>query len=461
VVAWWASRALATVILADLTIPTSFDAAPDPRVMALMLAAAIVAGVGFSLAPCWWVIRQRTASSLRVDSRTVQGSGRFGPALVATQIALAVILVVHAGLLVRTLQHVQAIDSGLDADDAFVAFTSPVVGGYKGVDNNAYYPALIARLQGVPGVESASVSLLKPGGGGGITSSVRPVGSAPDSAAPEVTRTPVAPDFFRTLGIPMRAGRDFTWRDNSVGPPVAVISESVARRLYGGRTAIGEHIRVGSQPRLQDVEIVGVVADSRVYDPKNDNLDAVYMPALQDPDDASYKCLVIRGRGVARTDLDRAVSSLGREYIFSTDSFNYIVGRTLLRERLTAVLAAFFGLLALVLSAIGIYGLMSYTVSQRRREAGIRLALGEEPRQILARVLRSALGISVLGTVAGLGVSLGTVTLAGALLFQVAPRDPATFALAGVVMALVALAAAALPARRLARVDPLLALRED
>jgi len=206
-VAWWASRTLATVILADLIIPTSFDAAPDPRVVALMLATAIAAGVGFSLAPCWWVIRQRNAASLRVDSRTVHGSGRFGPALVAAQIALAIILVVHAGLLVRTLQQVQSVDSGLNADEAFVAFTSPVVGGYQGVDNNAYYPALIERLQGVPGVESASVSLLKPGGGGGITSSVTPVGSAPGGATREVTRTPVAPAFFRTLGIPLRAGR--------------------------------------------------------------------------------------------------------------------------------------------------------------------------------------------------------------------------------------------------------------
>ena len=168
----------------------------------------------------------------------------------------------------------------------------------------------------------------------------------------------------------------------------------------------------------------------------------------------------IRG-GVARTELERAVSSLGREYVARIDSFSYIVGRTLLRERLTAVLAAFFGLLGLVLSAVGIYGLMSYTVNQRRREAGIRLALGEEPRQILARVLRSALAVTALGALVGLGLSWITVHLARALLFGVAPRDPATFALAGVAMALVAITAAAIPARRLARVDPLMALRED
>jgi len=185
------------------------------------------------------------------------------------------------------------------------------------------------------------------------------------------------------------------------------------------------------------------------------------MPALQDPDDASYKCLVIRGRGVARADLERAVSSLGREYVYSIEPFNHIVGRTLLRERLTAALAGFFGLLALVLSAIGIYGLMSYTVNQRRREAGIRLALGEAPGQILARVVRGALAITAIGALVGLGVSLITVDLVRALLFGVAPRDPATFALAGVAMALVAITAAAIPARRLATVDPLTALRED
>lgn len=147
--------------------------------------------------------------------------------------------------------------------------------------------------------------------------------------------------------------------------------------------------------------------------------------------------------------------------VSSASSFNYLVGRTLLRERLTAVLAAFFGLLALVLSAIGIYGLMSYTVNQRKREAGIRLALGEEPGQILARVIRSALAITALGALIGLGVSLITVDLSRALLFGIEPRDPATFTLAGVVMALVAVTAAAIPAQRLATVDPLMALRED
>jgi predicted permease len=461
VAAWWASQTVAAVMLADLVIPTSFDPTPDRIVIGVTFAAALVVGSLFSLAPCWWVIRQR-ATTLRVDSRTVAGSGRFGPVLVGTQVALAIILVVHAGLLVRTLQQVRAVDTGLEADDVVVAYTRAVVGGYDAVDNDAYYPALIERLHEVPGVEHASVSLLKPGGGGGISSSVAPAAAEEAGrVVTGVTRTPVAPDFFRALGVPLREGRDFSLRDNSRARPVAVLSHSLATRLYEGRSAIGERVRIGSQPRLQDVEVVGVVADSRLYDPKHASLDAVYTPALQDPEDASYKCLVIRGRGIAVTDLERAVSSLGREYVSSTDSFPYIVGRTLLRERITAALAGFFGLLAIVLSAIGIYGLMSYTVSRQRREAGIRLALGEAPSQLVARVLRGALTIAVLGTVAGLGVSLATVNLARGLLFGVAPRDPMTFVTAGVAMALVAIVSAAIPARRLAGVDPLTALRED
>lgn len=458
--AWWASQTVAAFIFADLLVPTSFDPAPDVSVIALTFAAALAVGGLFSLAPCWWVVRQRT-HTLRVDSRTMASSGRFGPVLVAAQIALAIILVVHAGLLIRTLEQVRSVDTGLQADDVFVAFTTAVVGGYNDVDNDTYYPALIERLRSVPGVEYASASLLKPGGGGGIINTVAPAAAGSAHGVSGVTRTPVAPDFFRVLGVPLREGRDFSWGDHSRSRPVAVVSQSLASRLYDGQSAIGERIRIGDQPRLQDVEIVGVVADSRVYDPKHASLDAVYVPALQDPESASYKCLLIRGRGVAATELERAVSSLGREYVFSTDSFEYIVGRTLMRERLTATLAGFFGLLAIALSAIGVYGLMSYTVNQRRREAGIRLALGEEPVWILTRVVRSAIAITALGTAVGLGVSLITVSVSQALLFGIAPRDPMTFGMAAAAMALVAVTAAAIPARRLANVDPLTALREE
>jgi predicted permease len=461
VAAWWASRMVSGVILADLTIPSAFDPTPDGRVVAATFATTIIVGAIFSLAPCWWVVRQRASQTLRVDSRTVSGSGRFGTLLVATQIALAVVLIVHAGLLVRTLQRVHSVETGLEVDDVFVAYTRPLEGGYDDVDNDSYYPSLIERLRAVPGVEYASASLLKPGGGGGIITTVAPIGTPIAADAPEVTRSPVAPDFFRALGVTIREGRDFSFADNSRSRQVAVVSQSLAARLYQGRTAIGERIRIGTQQRLQDVEIVGVVADSRLYDPKNDNLEAVYVPAIQDPVEASYKCLVIRGRSVQRAEIERAVAALGREYVSSTDSFNYIVGRTVLRERLTAALAGFFGFLAIVLSAIGIYGLMSYTVTQRRREAGIRLALGERPGEILVRVIRSALATAAIGTLVGLAVSLTTVDVARVLLFGIAPRDPATFVLTAGGMALVAIAASILPALRLARVDPLAALREE
>lgn len=461
VAAWWASKMVAVVILADLVIPTSFDPTPDSRVIAITVATAYIVGGLFSLAPCWWVVRQQANHTLRVDGRTVASGGRVGRLLVAAQTALAIILVVHAGLLIRTLQQVRSVETGLQEGDVYVAYTRAVVGGYDDVDNDAYYPELVERLRRVPGVEYASVSLLKPGSGN-VTSEVAPAGS-PEVALATIraTRSVVAPDFLRALGVSLREGRDFSWQDHSRSRPVAMVSQSLAARLYAGRSAVGERIRIGSQARLQDVEIVGVATDSRAYDPKVAGLEAVYLPALQDTLSASYKCLVIRGRDIAFADLERAVSSLGREYVSSTESFTYIVGRTLLRERLTAALATFFGMLAIVLSAIGIYGLMSYTVNQRRREAGIRLALGEAPSQLVARVLRSALGVSALGILVGLGVSLATVNLARSLLFGIAPRDPISFAFAGVAMAVVAIAAAAIPALRMANVDPVTALREQ
>lgn len=454
----WVSGAVATVILADFNVPTSFDATPDANVIAITLAMAAVVGAIFSTAPCWWVLRQR-GTSLRADRPANSDSGGFGSLLVAAQVALSIVLVVHAGLLVRSLQEVRAIDTGVQADDVAVAYTRPFVGGYANLDNDAYYPILIERLRSLPGVQHVSVSLLKPGGGGGIDSAVTAVGEDGGSAT-DVTRTPVAPDFFNTLGVPLSEGRDFSWQDNSRSRAVAIVSESLARRVFRGGATVGRHIRIGNQPRLQDVEIVGVVADSRIYNPKDGNLDAVYVAALQDPEDASYKCLVLRGASVSSAEIGSVVAALGHEYVSAIEPLNYIVGRTLLRERLTAAFGSFFGLLAVALSAIGIYGLMSCVVTRRRREAGIRLALGEEPRQLLSRVLRSAVMVAAIGTAAGLAISLVTVSLTRSMLFGIPARDPITFVSAAGIMAAVAVAAALLPAIRLARVDPMSALRQ-
>jgi ABC-type antimicrobial peptide transport system permease subunit len=270
----------------------------------------------------------------------------------------------------------------------------------------------------------------------------------------------VSPGVFETLDIPVKAGRDFGWSDNSRSHAVAVLSDSLARRLFPGIPAIGQRIRVGVSPGRQDLEVVGIVADARLYDVKDANVAAVYVPALQEPNNI-YKSLIVRGARVSAEDLNRVVASLGRDRVRFTRTLNYVVGRTQLRERIIATLATFFGGMALFLVSIGVYGLMSYVVAQRQREVGIRMALGADARTILSSVVRQGMTITSVGAAAGLVAAFMTVRLVKSLLFGVSAYDPVTIIVGLTVLVGVAAIACVIPAARAARTDPMLALRAE
>jgi len=271
----------------------------------------------------------------------------------------------------------------------------------------------------------------------------------------------VSPGFFNTLGLPVVTGRDFNWGDHSRSRRVAVISQNLADRVYGGRAAVGQRIRIGVTPENQDVEVVGIVANARLYDLKESNVAAVYVPALQTPDPAG-KCYVIRGQGVSLTAVRRAVESLGVELVNSpVESLNFIIGRALLQERVVAAFASFFGALALLMAAIGLYGLTSYQVSERRREIGIRMALGADARRVMARVVGDAVRITVAGVLAGGAVALAAAQLLRTLLFGVTTYDAATMIGAPALLLMTAIAACLEPAVRATRVDPMLTLRAE
>ena len=274
------------------------------------------------------------------------------------------------------------------------------------------------------------------------------------------TRTPVAPEFFDAVGIPLVKGRDFGWSDRSRGRRVTIISQSLARRLFGDGEAIGQHVKVGLHPDRQDMEVVGVAADARLYDPKNPNLFAVYTAALQDPS-VNFKCFVVRGTDVSYAALKSAVEALGHENVGNMVTLRYITDRALLQERMTAMLSGFFGALALLLAGIGLFGLMSYAVAQRRREIGIRMALGAEPRRVMTDVVRDGLAVTFTGVAAGFAAALVAVQLVKSLLFGITPHDPVTLLLAPVSLLLIAVVACLLPAARAAKVDPMIALRTE
>jgi putative ABC transport system permease protein len=459
-VAYWSSDALASSIFRDYLVAASLDVTPDRPVIIFTAAAAILAGALISVAPVWLAGRLESTAFPQQNTRAVTATGRTGKVLVGVQVGLSMILLTNAGLLVRTLQEIRAIKSGMQSNGVFVTSLAPRPGGrHVDVNSDSYYPRLLDRVSVVPGIEKAAASLSRPVDGG-WTERVSTTSSPADQPAIESLFMPVSPGLFGVLGIPVKGGRDFGWTDNSRNRPVAIISDSLARRLFSSGNPIGEHIRVGVLPHRQDAEIVGVVGDARLYDLKNPNVSAVYVPALQEPRN-NWKSLIIRGDRVSLEDLNRAVASFGYDHIRFTRPLEYAAARGLLRERIIAMLATFFGALALLLAAIGLYGLLSYAVAQRQREIGIRMALGADAHRVIRTVVVDGLMTTLIGLTAGLAAALVSVRLVKSLLFGVTTHDPATLVAAPVALIAVAVGACLIPAARAARTDPIITLRAE
>jgi predicted permease len=458
--ALWASQSLSAVIFEDYIVTIAFDAAPDSRAVAFTIVTSLCFGLLLAVLPAWRATREQPFG-LQRSVRTVTAS-TAGGWLVAAQVALSLVLLIAAGLFVRTLHAIRSVPSGMTTKGVVVAYPFPRPGDYRHVDNDVYYRAITEKLEAIPGVERASVSLDKPAGGGsGIIQRVartrEPVTSA---RGVDSIVSAVSPNFFAVLGLSVQQGRDFSWTDTSRARKVAVVSEALARHLFDGQSAIGQHVRIGTLPARQDLEIVGVISNARLYDLKDARLDAIYVAALQDAD-VNAKCFVIRGTAVPFEAVRQAVDSGGIEFINELRTLDYTVNRALLRERLVAALATFFGIVGAVLAAIGVFALMSYSVEQRRREIGIRMALGAEPARLVIAVVGDGARIALGGVAAGLAAALLAAQAVGAFLFGIAPRDPVTLAVASLALLFVSIVACVIPAIRAARVDPLIALRAE
>ena len=463
VFALWITDLLASVILRDYVIRATLDVAPDARVAAFTAAVAAAVGIMFSLVPAWRAGRQDVTVSLRQGARTVTSTGRAGRVLVAVQVGLSLVLLTHAGLLVRSLQQVRNVSSGIQGERVFVAYPYEMPGGYRNVDNDTYYPNLVTRLESLPGVERAAISNFKPAGGGTSGELVSRVQDAAGAGGVASAFMSVSPNLFDVLGIALRSGRDFTWSDHSQSRRVAIVSETLARRLFPDTAVIGQRVRIGVLPQRQDLEIVGVVADAHIYDLKDPNLASLYVPSLQEPGLVDGKCFVIRGSNVPFADLKTVVASFGHESVDAAQgqSLDYIVGRVLLQDRLIAAFATFFGIIALLLAAVGVYGLMSYETAQRRREIGIRVALGAVPGRILRAVVGDGLMVAALGLAVGAVAATTSARLVGSLIFGISAHDPLTFALAPTALLAIAVAACLGPALRASRIDPVATLRTE
>jgi len=457
--ALWISDALSRLILRDFTVRTTFDVRPDARVVAFTIVLTLAGGVLCSLVAAWRAGGQDIMLSLRHATRTATSRRHAGRWLVAAQVGVSLMLLIHGGLLIRSLQKVRAVSSGMNISDVLVAYPGALARGYQGVDNDSYLRGLVARLERMPGVQRAAISNFKPAGGGIGGGEIVAAEGAADAEGVRATFMSVSPQLFDVLRMPLREGRDLGWGDHSRAPRVAVVSQTLAERLFKSASAVGRRVRIGLHPGRQDVEIVGVVGDAHIYDLKDPNLASIYVAALQEPELVDGKCLVIRGAGVSLQAIDAAVSPFGYESVSRAESLEYIVDRVLLQDRLTAMFATFFGAVGLLLAAVGVYGLISFEVNQRLREMAIRVALGAERRDLVKYVVGDGVGIAAVGLAAGLLLALGSVEILRSLIFGVTPYDGTTIATAVATLSMVATLACVPPALRASRADPTSILR--
>jgi predicted permease len=465
---WGANLLVRMVSTGPTALP--LDVHLDLSVLAFTIGVTLVTGVLFGLAPALRATRIDLNNILRGASRSIsggRGSSRLplGKILVGVQVAISLLLLVSAGLFVRSLQNLTAVPLGFDANQLLMFRMTPTANGYKGPATQPLYQQLLARFSAVPGVTGATLSEDGLFFGTDSGDQISIVGYTPKSGqSMDVAWDQVGPNYFSTLEIPVLMGRDVKPED-SAGARICWINQSMARYYFGTENPIGRHI-VDEYPETHfEFEIVGVVADSKNNRLRGETARRFYVPFFHPIELSTRAVFEIRYRGEG-TAVAASVRQAVRDTDAALDPLNIqtipaLIDRGLIRDRLTARLSSFFGSLALLLACIGLYGVLSYTVSQRTSELGVRMALGAQRGNVLWLILREALTVTVIGAVVGLGIALATARVLASLLFGLTAHDPVTLIGAAAVLLAVATLAASFPAWRAARTDPMTALRYE
>src|SRR6266480_1303410 len=389
--AFWGSRLLVLLMTQGKQVPVSLDLSPDLHILSLTISVAILTGVLFGLAPAWRSSREDPATMLQQNARSLSsGAGNLGKALITTQVALSLILLVGAGLFVRSFQRLRSVDLGFNQSRLLEVRLNPRPGGYDNLDMSSYHKQLTQRVASVPGVTSVGFSHASIPSPEAWHETVSPTSVDPSTGIHLVAKgMDVSPGFLQTLGIPLLGGREFDETGDQKHPRIAIVSSSLAERLFPNGNAIGKSIRFGFMPEYQNIEIVGVAGNARVTDLRDATPLVVYFSYLQDPQ--QWGDLFVRTsappEALVKT-ISHEIASLGHEYAIETKTIQQTTSQVLTEERVTAMLSAFFAALALLLASIGLYGLMSYTVTRRAREIGIRVAVGAQRQNVLWLVLR-------------------------------------------------------------------------
>jgi predicted permease len=474
VIAMWGADALLRFV-PNPGITLTVSVAPDQRILAFTLSLAVLTGIAFGFAPAFQTTRPSLAPTLKNEAGTVVGgsSGRLRRIFMVSQVALSVLLLVGAGLFVRSLHNLMRTQLGFEATSALSFRIDPDAHGYAGARGKAFIKDVRQRLQTTPGVINAAFASRELLSGSSwnnfVTIEAQPFD--PDRRI-VAWNNAVSPSYFATMGIPLLAGRDFDERDEEISPSgepwrprVAIANRTFVQRYLAGKSPLGVRIGWGRDPGTPtSIEIVGVVGDAKYTNVRDDIQPQLFYPLLGGPS-VGLVTMYVRTRDdpapMIRT-VQQVVQQIGPTVpIFDVRTLEEQVERSVASDRLIANLSGVFGVLATLLAMIGLYGVMAYTVTRRTREIGIRIALGAITRSISWLVMREVLMLIAIGLAIALPAIWSLTRFVESQLYGITPLDPLTIVLAIALLTVVAIAAGLLPAWRAARVDPLVALRYE
>ena len=461
--AYWGVRGL----LAGFPENTSLTEgiAIDASVLLFTVGMALLTGLLFGLAPAWQAARSEVHTTLKEGGRTGQAGGhhRIHGSLIVLETAMALVLLLGTGLMLKSFWHVLVADGGFDPRGVLTAAVSAPDIKYKEPgQRRAFIEQVVSKVQAVPGVEHAASALPLLGGWqSGFLIEGRPEPPAGQGPSADITR--ISPDYFRIMGIRLLKGRVFDSQDQADSRPVCMVDETFAQKHYPGEDPLGKRLKFHSKESPW-MEIVGVVNHVKHYGVDQDSRIEMYLPYTQSPI-PSFTILAKTSGDPSRlaSAVAQAVASVDADVpLYAVQTLESITSDRVAERRLAAILITIFGGLALLLAAVGIYGVMSFAVTQRSHEMGIRMALGAQRRDILRMVIGSGMLLAVLGLGIGLAAAFfGMAPLVSSVLFQVTATDPPTYAFSPVILLVVALLACWLPARRATRVDPMITLRYE
>jgi len=477
--AFWAVRALKAIYLPADSGGLSISTTPDFRILFFTLAVTILSGIVFGLVPAWQTTKPDIVGTLKDQAGAVASGSHGGlrKTLVVAQVALSLLLLIGAGLFLRSLDNLSSLGPGFPVERLVGFNIDPSLGGYNTEQEKIFLQQLTERLGSIPGVSSVGMASMRILENNEWDSGMTVEGftpARPDGHA-QAYMNVISPNYFATLGVPIVAGRDFTVQDNREvkygpqpedwTPTVAMINETFAKRFFPGQSPVGRHIGFGIDPGTRtNIEVIGVVKDIKYTNLRDEIPVQAFIPYLGNH--FLGNMTVYLRTTVDPNQLMREVRERVRDLdpnlpVYDMRTTEAQISNSLTTERMIASLSVVFGILATLLATIGLYGVMAYSVAQRRREIGIRIALGAAPGQVIWMVMRDVLLLIAIGVAAGVPASLALMRVVRSQLYGVTAHDPSTLVLATMGLALVACAAGYLPALRASRLDPMVALRYE